>query len=180
MADTIEASKSNRAICRTCKLKIEKGVLRFGEETVNAFSSEGELTYQWHHLACAAGRLPAKVKAALAAFSGEVPERDALEAILANPPKAAGKAGAKAKYPYAERASTGRSKCLACDEAIEKGTLRIAVEREVDTGAFTTTGPGYLHPACAREHTGNEALLAEIQANVTLPPEDLAALTAEL
>lgn len=179
MADTIEASKSNRATCRTCRLKIDKGVLRFGEETVNAFSSEGELTHQWHHLECAAGRMPAKVKVALAGFTGVVPEREKLEAILAAPPKAAGKGGPKAKYPYAERASTGRSKCMGCDEAIEKGAMRIAVEREVDTGSFTTTGPGYLHPACAREHTGNDKLLEEISANVALSPEDLGALTAE-
>jgi Poly(ADP-ribose) polymerase and DNA-Ligase Zn-finger region len=179
MADIIEASKSNRATCRTCRLKIDKGVLRFGEETVNAFSSEGELTHQWHHLECAAGRMAAKVKVALAAFTGPVPDREKLEAILATPPKASGKGGAKATFPYAERASTGRSKCMACDEAIEKGAMRIALEREVDTGSFTTKGPGYLHPACAREHTGNDKLLEEISANIALPPEDLAALTAE-
>ncbi len=184
MPDLIEESKSNRATCRTCRQKIDKGVLRFGEETVNTFSSDGGTSYFWHHLECAAGKVPAKVKTALASFTGTVPDREKLDAILAAPPKAAGRSGGggpKASYPYAERASTGRSKCMQCDEAIEKGTLRVAVEREVDTGTFTSTGPGYLHPACAAEYTGEDDLLEKIKANMpTLAAEDLSALEAEL
>jgi Poly(ADP-ribose) polymerase and DNA-Ligase Zn-finger region len=178
MADVIEESKSNRATCRTCRQKIEKGVLRFGEETENTFSPDGGSSYFWHHLECAAGKVPAKVKQALGVFTGTVPNREKLDAILAAPPKAAaGKGGAKAAFPYAERASTGRSKCMHCDEAIEKGTLRVAVEREVDTGAFTTTGPGYLHPGCAAEYTGDDELIAKIKANMPdLPAADLAEL----
>lgn len=182
MADVIEEAKSSRAACRTCREKIEKGLLRFGEEVPNQFDPDGGTTHQWHHLACAAGRFPAKVTAALAAFPGTVPDREKLDAILAAPPKAAGKKGGpKAAYPYAERASTSRSKCLQCDEAIEKGTFRIAVEREVDTGSFTTTGPGYLHPGCAAEYTGDQALLDKVKANTQgLAPQDVDALAAEL
>ncbi len=165
MANVIEESKSNRATCRTCREKIDKGVLRFGEETVNTFSSDGGTSYFWHHLACAAGKVPAKVKEALASYTGTVPEREKLDAILAAPPKAA-KGAAKAAFPYVERAATGRSKCMSCDEAIEKGTLRVAVEREVDTGSFSTTGPGYLHPACSLEYTKDDDLLEKIKANM--------------
>jgi hypothetical protein len=173
MANVIEESKSNRATCRTCREKIDKGVLRFGEETVNTFSSDGGTSYFWHHLTCAAGKVPAKVKEALATYTGLIPDREKLDAILAAPPKAA-KGAPKAAFPYAERAATGRSKCLACDEAIDKGTLRVAVEREVDTGSFTTTGPGYLHPGCALEHTGDDDLLEKIKANMPdLPEADL-------
>jgi ribosomal protein L37AE/L43A len=181
MANIIEESKSNRATCRTCKSKIDKAVLRFGEEVPNSFDPEGGAAHVWHHLECAAGRMPAKVQEALATFAGTVPNREKLDAILAAPPKAAaGKSsGPKAAYPYAERASTGRSKCMQCSEAIEKGTFRVAVEREVDTGTFTSTGPGYLHPACAGEYTGDDALLPKVQANTQgLTPEDVAALTA--
>lgn len=180
MANIIETSKSNRATCRTCKQKIDKAVLRFGEEIANTFDPDGGVAHVWHHLDCAAGRMPAKVKEALAGFPGDVPDRAKLEAILAAPPKAASaKGGPKAAYPYAERASTGRSKCMHCDEAIEKGTLRVAVEREVDTGTFTSTGPGYLHPACASEHTGDDELLTKIKTNLPdLSAEDLAALAA--
>jgi len=181
MPDTIEESKSNRATCRSCKQKIEKGVLRVGEETINTFSSDGGSSYFWHHLACAAGKVPAKVKTAMANFRGVIPEREKLDAILAAPPKASAKGGQKAQYPYAERASTSRSKCLQCDEAIEKGTMRVSVEREVETGSFSTIGPGYLHPACAAEYTGDDALIEKIKTNMpTIPEEDLAALGAEL
>ena len=168
MANVIEESKSNRATCRTCRQKIEKGVLRFGEETPNTFSADGGSSYFWHHLECAARKVPAKLKEALATYTGTVPDRAKLDAILAEPPKgaAAGKSGPKGNYPYAERAATGRSKCLACEEPIEKGTFRIAVEREVDTGSFTTTGPGYLHPGCAKEYTGDEELLSKVKANM--------------
>lgn len=182
MGDLIEESKSNRATCRTCRQKIDKGVLRFGEETVNTFSSDGGTSFFWHHLTCAAGKVPAKVQGALKVFTGAIPEREKLEAILAAPPKATARSGApKAAYPYAEKASTGRSKCMQCDEAIAKDTWRVAVEREVDTGTFTSTGPGYLHPGCAAEYTGDEALLPKIKANTAgLSDEDVSALGAEL
>jgi poly [ADP-ribose] polymerase 1 len=182
MADLIEESKSSRATCRSCREKIDKGVLRFGEEIPNQFDPEGGTAFRWHHLHCAAGRMPAKVQAALAAFSGAVPDRDKLEALLANPPKtAARKGGPKAAYPYAEKATTSRSRCLQCDEAIEKDTFRIAVERAVDTGAFTTTGPGYLHPRCAFQYTGEAGLLEKLKAHASgLSAEDLEVLAGEL
>ncbi|MBE2250045.1 MAG: hypothetical protein IAE78_10875 [Myxococcus sp.] len=181
MPDLIEESKSNRATCRTCKQKIDKAVLRFGEETPNTFSSDGGSSYFWHHLACAAGKVPAKVRAAMVNFGGPIPDREKLEAILAAPPRASGKGAPRAAYPYAERASTSRSKCLHCGSAIEKDSMRVAVEREVDTGSFAATGPGYLHPGCAAEYTGDEGLIEKIKANMpALAPEELAVLAAQL
>jgi hypothetical protein len=175
MSDVIEVSKSARASCRACREKIAKDVLRFGEEEVNAFSGDGGLSLRWHHMECAAKRVPAKLKAAIDAYSGEITNKAELLALIAAPPRAG---GAKANYPYAERASTSRSKCMQCDEAIEKGTWRVAVEREVDTGAFVTKGPGYLHPGCAVEYTDNEDLLAQIKAHMSLSPADVAELEA--
>ncbi len=177
MPHVIEQAKSGRASCRTCKEKIEKGALRFGEEVPNQFS-EGP-SYQWHHLKCAAQKKPVQLKQALDAFEGEVPERAELEqAIEAN------KGRAKATtLPYAEKAPTGRSRCMVCDESIGKGELRIAVEREVDTGSFVTRGAGYLHPACAAdsEHAEDPELMAKLRQNsVSLAPADLDALEADL
>src|SRR5436309_2857186 len=63
MANVIEEAKSGRASCRTCKKPIAKGELRFGEEAPNAFGDEP--TLRWHHLTCAAQKLPAELKAAL-------------------------------------------------------------------------------------------------------------------
>jgi hypothetical protein len=160
MANIIEAAKSSRATCRTCRQKIDKDVLRFGEETPNQFD-EGQVSYFWHHLTCAAGKKPGLVKEALKSFVGPVPDREALEAQLASakaPPE-------ERAYPFAERAATGRSKCQHCDEAIDKGSLRIGIEREVDTGSFSRKGAGYLHLGCAIEFTGDEALLEKVKVN---------------
>lgn len=181
MGHIIEEAKSGRASCRTCKKPIAKGELRLGEETPNAFAA-GEVTHQWHHLPCAAKKKPLVLEAAIATTTLTIPDRAALETdIAAN--KKSQKPGA---YPFAERAKTSRSTCLQCSEAIEKGTLRVAVEREVDTGAFVTTGAGYLHAACAAEWLEANApidgdLVAVIEKNSTaLEPGDLAALKLEL
>ena len=47
----IEPAKSSRAACRACKEKIAKGELRLGEPS----EYEGNVSYRWYHLACAAG-----------------------------------------------------------------------------------------------------------------------------
>jgi DNA ligase-1 len=179
MPNLIEEAKSGRAACRTCRQKIDKGQLRFGEETPNAFSSDGGSSYFWHHLMCAAKKKPALLKEALASYSGEIPNRDELEKQLAS-----GKGGGgddKPPFPYAEKAPTSRSKCISCDETIEKGTWRVAIEREVDTGTFTTKGAGYLHPGCAVEHVEEDDLSAKVLANSKgLAPEEADELRAQL
>ena len=181
MGHLIEVAKTGRAGCRTCKKPIGKGELRLGEEVPNAFAA-GEVTHQWHHLPCAAKKKPLVLEAALATTDLEIPDRAALETDIA-----ANKKNQKpASYPFAERAKTSRSTCLQCSESIEKGTLRVAVEREVDTGAFVTTGAGYLHAACAAEWIEANApvdgdLLATIMKNSTsLEAGDEGALKLEL
>jgi hypothetical protein len=176
MPHVIEEAKSGRAACRTCKEKIEKGVLRFGEEVPNQFS-EGP-SYQWHHLKCAATKKGAQLKEALAGYSGEVPERAELEQLIEQN-KGKSKAGA---LPFAEKAPTGRSKCMVCEENIEKGELRIAVEAEIDTGSFVTKGQRYLHPACAPDYEGAPDDLLELvkKNSVSLSPDDVKTIEAEL
>ncbi len=184
MGDMIEEAKSGRASCRTCKKTIAKGELRLGEEVPNAFAA-GEVTYQWHHLPCAAKKKPLVLEAALAETTVTVPDRATLETEIA-----ANKKNQKpSAFPYAERAKTSRSTCLSCSESIEKGTLRVAVEREVDTGAFVTSGAGYLHAACAQGWIDENApdllrdveLIAALQKNSTgLEAPDVEALKLEL
>jgi Poly(ADP-ribose) polymerase and DNA-Ligase Zn-finger region len=171
MAETIETAKTGRARCRGCRQPIEKGSLRFGEEQPSAFA-EG-MQWAWYHLPCAAKQKPVPMKAALAAFEGEVPDRAALEAAMAEADTSA------SVYPYAERAPTARSRCLHCREPIEKGALRIATERELE--AMGRPGTGYLHPRCAREYLELPDLPAALRTNSRgLADADLQEIEREL
>jgi hypothetical protein len=141
MAHTIEVAKSGRAQCRGCRNKIEKGVLRFGEEVPNMFSEEGGTTFRWYHLECAAkGKLANEVRDALKGWTGEVPNRAELDKLIAE--------HLHADYPYAERAANGRAKCRVCDATIPKGDIRVAFERVVETQMGLQRGPGYMHSTC--------------------------------
>ena len=157
MAETIEVAKTGRARCRICRQPIEKGGLRFGEEQPSAFA-EG-LQWVWHHLACAAKKKPSLMRSALAAYAADVPDRAALEEILAEADKTA------TVFPYAERASTGRSTCLQCKQPIEKGTLRVATQREIELGGMPRAGAGYLHPKCAVAHLAEDDLMGALRRN---------------
>jgi hypothetical protein len=171
MAETIEVAKTGRARCRVCRQNIEKGSLRFGEEQPSSFG-EG-MQWVWHHLLCGARKKPVQVRSALAAFGGEVPGRAELEAALLEADRTA------TVYPYAERASTGRSKCLQCREPIEKAGWRIATEREVEAGSMARTGPGYLHPQCAAAYLEDADLMSAVRTNSRgLSDTDLAELAS--
>jgi poly [ADP-ribose] polymerase len=181
MANLIEEAKSGRASCRTCKKAIAKGELRLGVETMTQFSDTPSM--QWHHLLCAAGKLPAELKGALDGFDGDVPNRAELDKAMTDAIK-----GGKAKpggYPFTDKAPTGRASCMQCGETIEKGGFRVAVEREVDTGGFMRRTPGYLHPKCVAENlenTGGELseFVEQVKANSRVDQKDLDAVLAEV
>ncbi|HUJ61644.1 MAG TPA: hypothetical protein VLX92_24235 [Kofleriaceae bacterium] len=181
MANVIEEAKSGRASCRTCKKAIAKGELRFGEEAPNAFGDTPSM--RWHHMLCAAEKLPAELKAALDTYSGTVPDRAKLDQAMTD---ALSKGRAKpGGFPYADKAPTGRAKCMQCEESIEKDTLRVAVEREIDTGTMVTRGAGYLHPRCVVENLDNaggskEDLVAGLRTNSRLAPADLDRVISEI
>jgi ribosomal protein L37AE/L43A len=181
MANVIEEAKSGRASCRTCKKLIAKGELRLGVEAQTQFSDTPSM--QWHHLLCAAANLPAELKAALAEYPGEVPNRAELEAALAETEK---KGAAKpAGFPYVDRAPTGRAKCMQCEQPIEKGSFRVAVERELTIGANVTRGAGYLHPRCVAENLVNvggstEDLIEGLRANSRLTEGELDGVIADI
>lgn len=179
MAHMIEAAKSGRSNCRSCKQPIGKGDMRLGEEVPNQFA-EGEFTYSWHHLPCAAQKRPSALKQALEVTDVEVADKDELLKTC----EASAKKEKPTTLPYAEYAPTARSSCVACSEKIEKGDLRVAVAAEADPGAlFARRSAAYLHTACAPEHTGEEAatLFESIQANSpNLGQEDLQRLETEM
>jgi hypothetical protein len=166
MPHKLEISPSGRATCKTCSTAIPKGELRFGEAYSSQFTDEA---LRWHHLMCAAKKLPHELADALTRYEGQIPNREAVDAAMEE-----GKKGVKAKpkgFPNADRAPTNRAKCLVCAETIEKGTFRVAVEREVDTGSFTTKGAGYLHPKCAlawaEENDAGEDFAEQVKGNTT-------------
>ena len=178
MAHMIEVAKSGRAGCRTCRNPIAKGELRFGEETPNAFGDPGDMSYRWHHLKCAAGKLPDELKSALDTYVGDVPDREELEKLMAE-----AQAQKPPPFPYADRAPTGRARCQACGEAIVKGGLRVAIERDLERGMGVTKGAGYLHPACAAAYVEEQGgthdkLTDELRKNTRLPEKDLEELFA--
>ena len=181
MANVIEEAKSGRASCRTCKKTIAKGELRLGVETVTQFSDTPSM--QWHHLPCAATKLPGELKDGLAGYDGDVPNRVELDKAMEEAIK---KGGAKpGGFPYVDRAPTGRAKCMQCEEAIEKGSFRVAVEREVDTGSFTTRGAGYLHPRCVAENLENvggstDELIEGVKKNSRIPEAEIETVIGEI
>jgi poly [ADP-ribose] polymerase len=163
--DVIEPAASGRASCRTCKEKIDKGVLRFGEKVPSNFG-DGDQTF-WFHLACAAERKPGKLAAALARYEGEIPDRAALDAIVAdgvqNP--------ALATVLRAEKAPTGRAGCQHCHEKIGKDELRVAIERDQE-GMMPTAA--YVHGKCAGKHVSPVGLVRKLRrTSPGLAPADL-------
>ena len=181
MANVIEEAKSGRAACRTCKKPIGKGELRFGEEAANAFGDAP--TMRWHHLMCAAQKLPAELRATLDAYSGEIPDRAALDKTMAD---AIAKGHAKpGGMPYADKAPTGRARCMQCGQAIDKGAFRVAVERELEIGTGMQRGAGYLHPQCVAanlENIGGSAdeLIEGVRANSRIPEDELDGVIADI
>jgi hypothetical protein len=160
MGDVIEIAKTGRATCRTCRKPIAKGEARFGEEAASAYG-EG-VTFMWHHVACAAKKKPSSVREALKSTAVEIENRAEVEKIIEEN-------AAKEKpsaFPYAERAPSARAKCGGCGEAIGKGELRVATERELETpGMGATTGARYWHPACAAKGAEVEGILEKVRAN---------------
>ncbi|MEO6775943.1 MAG: hypothetical protein ABI467_23480 [Kofleriaceae bacterium] len=181
MANVIEEAKSGRASCRTCKKPIVKGELRLGVEVSNQFSDTPSMA--WHHLLCAAQKLPGELKEAMTGYAGPIANQAELEAAMAETLKQGkGKPGG---YPFVDKAPTGRAKCMQCEEPIAKDSFRVAVEREIDTGTMVTRGAGYMHPRCAvpnLDNTGGskDDLIEGIRANSRLAPEDLATAITEI
>ena len=126
MQHRLEIAPSGRATCRTCNQSIAKGDLRLGEEYASQFGTDG-FAIRWHHLPCAAKKIPDVLREAMASYEGDIPGREALETTMNEKPVRKSGTGA---LPSADLAPTGRAKCMKCQEAIDKGTVRIGVERD--------------------------------------------------
>jgi hypothetical protein len=138
---------------------------------------------RWHHLTCAAEKLPAELKAALDEYPGPVGNRAELDQAMADSlAKGRAKPGG---FPYSDKAPTGRAKCLQCSQPIDKDSLRVAIEREIDTGAMVTKSAGYLHPACVTAYVeanggDKDELVSGVRENSRLVPADLDSVIAQI
>jgi len=156
----IEAARSSRSRCRTCRRKIDKDNLRLGILLEGPYGTG----YLWHHLTCAAKRRSDDVEAAYEekawAEGVEVPPIEELRKLK----EQAAEAKAKRKEaPYVERAPSGRSRCKHCGETIEKDALRIALLREVTFGNQVRGTPINVHPQCVASEIRAEDCATEIE-----------------
>ena len=155
----LEAARSSRSKCRTCKRKIQKDKLRLGILLEGPFGTG----YLWHHLTCAARRRLEDVEAAYAQTAFEdglaVPPLAELRALNE---RAARERAERKEPPYVERAPSGRSKCKHCGEAIAKDALRIVLAREVSFGNQVRASPINVHAGCVQAEIRSDDCLTEI------------------
>lgn len=176
-SDVLEPAVSSRSRCRHCRKEIEEGDLRFGSDYEGLYGDGGP-AYVWFHVRCASQRMPDRLLPLLKRASRSTrASLDDFDKILAACDKNLKKS--TSKFPYGERAASGRAKCISCDVAIAKGELRVAVEREIQIGNFTQVGAGYLHPACAVVHLEDPELGARLlDASPLLDKKDCEELAA--
>jgi hypothetical protein len=156
----IEGSRSSRAGCKSCRRKIDKGVLRLGILIEGPFGQG----YLWHHLTCAAKRRFEDVEQAYAAEAwGEGVEVPSLEELGQLREKAAQAKAEKKQAPYVERAPSGRSKCKHCEGAIEKGELRVVLLREIVFGRQIRGTPINVHTRCVAAEIRAEDCMTEVE-----------------
>ena len=145
----IEGARSSRSKCKTCRKKIDMGILRIGILIEGPYGTG----FMWHHLPCAARRQFDKVEEAyeLEAWkeAKTVPDKvPPLEELKKLRDEAAERKEKRKELPYAEVSPSGRAKCKHCDELIEKDKLRVALGREVVFGQQVRMSPINVHPHC--------------------------------
>jgi len=145
----IEGARSSRAKCKTCRKKIDKGVLRLGVLIEGPYG----IGYLWHHLTCAAKRRLDDVEEAYereAWKEAKEPPEDVpdIEELRKVNEEAEEKRQARQRIPYAEHDPSGRAKCKHCGEVMEKGSLRVVLGREIEFGSQYRTMPIHVHVAC--------------------------------
>jgi len=138
---------------------------------------------QWHHLACAAGKLPDELRAALAEYPGEVPDRAELDATMA---QAATKAAAKpAAHPFVDQAPTGRAgACSAASRSrrARSGSPSSASSRSAASrpAARATSTPAASSRTSRPAAASLDELLEGLRANSRLSEAELDGVIADI
>lgn len=178
MPNVIEHASSGRAKCRACRETIAKDELRLGERLPNSFG-DGEMTL-WYHLPCAAYKRPQALIDGLA--SDDTPEYTDEETALIEPLQTAAEFGIEheqvAHLIGASLAPTGRAKCRACKNSIEKGSWRLGLSIFEEYGFQAA---GFIHAHCANDYFSTTAIMDPIRHfSPDLTSEQLTELTAAL
>jgi hypothetical protein len=149
-----EIAPSGRSKCRSCGSAIAKESIRFGEVMPNAFG-EGNMT-QWHHPNCATFRRPEPLLEALAAGIYDGPDHAQLvkQAETIEPHRRLQRLGS------AEQAPSGRAKCRACNELIEKDTWRLPLVFFED-GTYASSG--FIHASCTIEYCETDEVIETVR-----------------
>ena len=156
MAHLIERAPTGRAKCRGCNGRIAGKELRFGERLPNPFAEDGGEMTHWFHLACAAYKRPAPFLETLSTTSETIENRDVLEREAS-----LGIAHRRvSRVNTAERASTGRAVCRACQQTLQKDAWRISLVYYED-GRFTASG--FIHVGCAKPYLETTAIMPRLR-----------------
>ncbi len=160
----IEPARSGASKCKTCRHKIAKEALRLGI-LVDGFYGPG---YMWHHIECAAQRMFEQVEEAYEMEAWKVAKSPpegvpSLEELRTVKAKAEDRRRQKRTLPYAEVAPSGRSRCKKCGEPIEKGSVRVALAKEVRFGGQARVGPMNVHPRCVPAALEEEEVVTELE-----------------
>lgn len=150
----IEAARSGRSKCKSCRKAIPKDALRLGVLVEGPFG----VGHMWYHLNCAAKRLFPKLEEAyqheawacakVPLGSADVPPLAELAELREKAEQAKAE---KKELPYAELDPSGRARCKHCDEPLEKGDPRVVLGRAVEFGQQVRTTPIHVHPACVAD-----------------------------
>lgn len=148
----VEGARSSRSKCKSCRKKIEKGVLRLGILIEGPYG----VGYLWHHLSCAAKRRLDDVEEAYDRQAWkeakEVPDDlPSIESLRELKDKAEEDKKNRKVLPYIQVDPSGRAKCKACSRVMEKGSLRVVLGREVEFGSQYRTMPIHVHSKCTSE-----------------------------
>ena len=144
MTHIIEPASSGRAKCRGCGKAIAKGELRFGERLPNPFADGGDMTL-WFHLLCASLKRPESLSEIIDSSPEPLPDINSLKANI----EFGIKHHRSQRINGAERAPSGRARCRACREMIEKDSWRIPLVF-FEEGMFNASGN--IHLSCSMEY----------------------------
>jgi len=159
----IEGARSSRSRCKTCRRKIDKGVLRIGMLIEGPYGTG----YLWHHLRCAARRRFEQVQEAYEAEAwneAKEPPKNVptLDELRKHVEELAQRRDKRLEIPHAEIDPSGRARCKHCGEAMKKGALRVVLGREVEFGGQVRTGPIHVHPECVAAELQAENCTTEL------------------